>query len=208
MAVPNKTYKCSVTGIAVKRLGQLIWGIKCENLTGQFMESYIKYLNCPTVPYAPCLISDDSSCNNAPIIHNCHANVVNISFTTDIAEDIDGDIIFSLQTGDVYGMTPPLVYQWIFDTSDFDAVGATDQPTLTLKLKPGKQIELVVGDLGVMVTDSLGCSVTKTCVFAELTINCNQNYVTCVPPTNLTVTMDFIVCAKPTALQVAYQPEG
>lgn len=180
--------KCNITGYTLEQLRQLLWGFHCDTqeVKDAILENYLEYLDCATVTHATC----NEGCTNDPLILGCEDFKVNAITDLTYLEPLDdGSIYFGILPTDYIGGSPPFTYLWSFDTDFFELVdGALTDPVLHIKVKNDIDINVMIGEVRLVLTDSLGCIATqKICYFKSLALICDPDYIPCPNPQNLTV---------------------
>lgn len=187
--------KCNITKYALNRVAQLQFGINCENVTDAIIENYLVYLGCGGSICYP----DD--CSNPVIYFKCRFRVLGITRTIPSDNNVY-DIQFSATGANLFKGEEPYTYEWSFDADDFEVVGSATGSSINLKLKEGKQLNLLVTSIGVTVEDGNSCQDSKTCWLVNSAMQCADNYVPCANPQILEVTPRYIICPEPETLEV------
>jgi hypothetical protein len=189
--------KCNIAKLALNKANKLLWGLSCSANNNAIVENYIEYLDC-SIDQKICYQGDD--CTNDPIILNCSLIVTGISFQIVGSETVD--ILFNLAVGNIYGAKNPLIYKWHYDTDVFDLVGNDSSFNVQLKLKPGKNINLITTAISVDITDANGCKDSKQCYYTPSGIQCADSFVPCLGVTGLESNFIYVECKKPKNLVV------
>lgn len=182
--------KCNITGLVLELVGELYYGFKCKDNSYAIIENYLESLQCEDVVPEVCHPAD---CTNDPIIFNCQIGVAGI------AVSINGNTVTFTST--IVGGTAPFTYEWSFETDDFTS-GAINQSSLVLTLKPNKSLEDLVSEVSVTVTDANGCTTTKSCWLVDAAMKCNESFVPCPNPSQLTLLNATTYCVAPSNLIV------
>jgi len=184
--------RCNIVDLALARQKAFKWGFGNTH-TIDILENYKQYLNCDDAPPDPCFTED---CNQEAIIFNCNVNILKASLDT--VEDV---LTFTFEVGDIVGGKAPFTYLWEYDTTHFFVQGPVNQEQLVLILKPGFDLDILVSELSLTITDADGCRDTKHMwiVNGELIY---WNYVACPNPHSLVVTNKFTYCPAPSNLIV------
>lgn len=194
--------KCNITGLALDALSKLQWGFNCRDKSCAIIENYIEYLACPNIDLIICNQENTECGNSITTVFSCNFNLISISATLNPTDDPESDVIFDLKLVDYVGGKLPFSYVWTYDTDDFDIIGENNLPQIKLKVKPDKQVELLVTQISVQITDADGCIDTKSCWLTPEGMECNINYVACSSPVDLEVISIYNECSKPKSLEV------
>lgn len=179
--------KCDITTLVLGKLVKLQYGYSCESQDCGIIETYIDYLNCPTVVRAICT-PVINNCSNPITTFICNFKVLSISSALPGVGD-DFDISFFIPTGGLDNGLSPYTYQWEFDGGYFTIVGSSTDPILKLTLEAGKELDLLETEVSVTVTDSNGCHSTKTCWFTPAGMKCGGAFIPCPNPINLVISL-------------------
>lgn len=188
--------KCNITSLTLQKLNQLFWGVKTKSVDDAILENYIEKLN-----YNKCVelvICNEADCFNEPIVVVCILSVLSIQVTK--SENV---VIFSIPNGGILNGTPPYSYEWTYESDDFIPAGAIDLETATLTVTPSKDINYLISNVSVRVTDSNGCTATKSCWLIPSGMQCTENYAACVPVSTLIVTNKVVLCGVLKSLVVS-----
>lgn len=191
--------KCNITGLVLQELNKLHYGYNCKDNGLAIIENYLEFLSCPNIKLIVC--NTEPYCNTTPNSFDCNFNITAISATLNPV-GVEADIIFDLKVIDYAGGKLPLTYNWIYDEEDFDLVGSIEDSQVKLVLKEGKQLNLLITQIGVEVIDADGCGDSKYCWFVGGSMQCAYNYVPCSNATELTVIYEYVDCPRATNLTV------
>jgi hypothetical protein len=185
--------KCNIASLVLEKVNAGKWGFDCKESQLGILQNYIQYLACDTVSVGECAPQD---CKWEATIFNCNFNILKTSLS--VSED---NLTFSFQLGDIVGGRQPFTYLWLYDTEDFTVQGPTTQATLLLKLKPGKDLDLLVSRITMKITDADNCYDEKIVwlVNGELI---NWNYTACPNPNQLVIANKITYCPPASGLIV------
>lgn len=187
--------KCGITSLALKKITELHWGTKL-NVDDKIIQNYIESLGCKID--SDCYKGDDDICDNPTIVFLCKLKVDAISNIID-----ENTITFYIKDEDLTAGVPPYTYHWSFEQDDFDISGAVDVDQAVLTVKVGKDINLLVSSISVLVTDSQNCKAIKNCYLTPGGImKCADDFVPCSNSSGLRVVSKTTYCVKPLGLTV------
>lgn len=186
--------KCNITSLTLDKLNQLYWGIKGKNIDDGILENYLEQLECECVELTTC---HDADCDNDPIVVTCQLAISAIQAS--ITENV---VTFSIPTNGISNGTAPYSYQWTYELDDFNLSGPIGASTSVLTVKPTKDVNYLISNISVVVTDANGCTATKSCWLTPSGMQCTEGYAACIPPSVLVVTNKTILCGALKSLVV------
>lgn len=147
--------KCNITSSALKILeGVKGYGCGLRNKSIIY-ENYVEWLACTTINL---IICNHDNCVNNTLVHLC-------TITGDIAYMFESDGItvdFNLENTSSYD--PPLSYAWTYETDDFDLLSSSlTGSSIRLRVKPPKELDILVSMVSVVITDGGGCTLYLVC---------------------------------------------
>lgn len=186
--------KCNIISSVISKLNGLYWGITDKSIDDKIIENYIEQLNCIDVFVVPCSNGD---CPDSTVKKVCNFRILRISGTTN-----ENSITFFIEDKNLLDGVAPFIYNWSFETKDFDNSGSINLSTATLTVKSTKKLNLLVSKITLNIIDSDGCKSTKTCYLTPQGIKCDINYKPCPPVASLKVTVKTKLCPKVSSLLV------
>lgn len=186
--------KCNITSLALKKLSELYWGAKYNNIDAIILENYAESLNCGQMV----ICNDVKNCNNDTITFNCNLGITAISKIID-----ENTVTFYIADGDIIGGLEPFIYQWDYEEDDFDQSGEIDTSEAVLTVKAGKDLSLLVSIVSVMVTDANNCEFIKHCYITPSGMQCANNYAACLNISDLVVNNSITRCVNVSGLIVS-----
>jgi hypothetical protein len=145
--------RCNITKYALQKLNSLRYGgVPPLSATLAIYENYIAFLNCYSTNYNYCYADP---CISGPSTNNCLISIG--ALTTKITGDY-----YTISPINLTGIdNPPLIYQWIYDLTKWEAIGSTTTPILTLRLKGDPKT--ISTPIYLTITDVDGCTDTIEC---------------------------------------------
>lgn len=186
--------KCNIASLAIKKLNKLHWGINISDVEDAILENYIEQLDCKDTDLIVCY---EEPCVNNPVIVNC-----NLAISLIQSSIFENTVTFSIPTGGITNGIAPYSYKWTYEVDDFTQSGPININTSTLTVKPSKDINFIISNISVEITDANGCKATKSCWITPSGMQCAENYAPCLPNSLLTVTNKTIVCSPLSSLVV------
>ena len=188
--------KCNITYLALRKVDELFWGIKYKGIDDAILENYTNYLNCNLD--SKCYDTTDEDCSNPTIVFNCSLSVNAISSII-----TENTIKFFIKEEDFVQGKPPYTYHWTYEQNDFDNSGPIDTDESVLTVKIGKDINLLVSSINVLVTDANNCIANKTCYLTPTGMKCANDYVPCPNTTGLRIVNKTKHCVGASGLIVS-----
>ena len=189
--------KCNITSLTLEKLRQISWGVKGKNVDDAILENYIEQLGyCKCVELVICNEGED--CSDDVVVLTCQLAISSIQAS--VSENV---VTFSIPNGGITNGLAPYTYQWTYELDDFTQSGPVNVETSVLTVKPNKDVDYLVTNVSVVVTDANGCTATKSCWLTPAGMQCVENYAACIPINGLTVTNKVILCGTLRSLIVS-----
>lgn len=180
--------KCNIALNTLQYLNKLLWGVNCDDSIKIIVENYIEYLACDTIDIVPCFGED---CINDTIDIDC--TIRSLDRISSKKNSYPCIYVF-VDDKDIINGVPPYTYQWSYIVSDLIPQGDINKSFIILCPTTGKLRENLVTPITVIITDSEGCKITKTCYLTPEYLNppnfgaleCNS-YISCTNASNLSI---------------------
>ncbi len=180
----------NILTLVLDKADAVSWGNSDVASSREIIKRYINRLHCESYVISTCN-RDTHTCNNPTIINTCVISIGGI--TAEISEE-NNTVTFSVANVVITGVTLPLSYRWIYDTTLFNPSGGTETNTLVLSPKVGKDLLSLSTEVQVEVTDKEGCVKTKSCFLVRGEMECADNYINCPNVSNFTVRSNTAYC--------------
>lgn len=186
--------KCNIISLALKKLSELYWGTKYKDIDDIILENYAESLDCGQMV----ICNEAIDCSNNVIEFNCSLNIAAIYKIVN-----ENTVTFYIADGDLTGGLAPFKYQWDFEDDDFDQSGELETDQAVLTVKAGKDLDLLVSIISVMVTDANNCEFIKHCYITPSGMQCADDYTACLNVSGLVVSNSTTACVNTSGLIVS-----